>query len=197
MKRAMTMAAVLVAVAACDRGLSPSDSVDALMAAVTAKDSVEIARLVDVTRVSQSAVDPLIEAAGQLSEMDPDGFGEQTGGFGLEMLQQFRPMIAPFIEQFFWQMLLDPEATQRGPLAQVLRGRDIRLDKLAAAYQGVISQSENGADSVLATVELAPDDVAIGPVRLALQLERAEGYWRVVAFSNLAQTFGELLERDR
>ena len=197
MNRWLTVTVLLVAAMACDSGLSPTESVDALMEAVTAKDSVEIARLVDLPRVSESAVDPLIEAASRLSDMDPDGFGQQTGGMGVELLQQFRPMIAPLIEQFFWQMLLDPESVQRGPLGPVLGGREIRIDEMAAAYQGVLSEREEGPDTVVVTIELAPDDAEIPPIAVELRLGRAEGYWVVVAFSDLAQTFAELMEQGR
>ena len=199
MNRSLTVTVLLVVVAAtaCDRGLSPAESVDALVEAVTAKDSVEIARLIDLPRVSESAVDPLIEAASLLSDMDPDVFRLQTGGMGVEMLLQFRPMIAPLIEQLFWQMLLDPEAAQRGPLGSVLGGREIRVDEMAAAYQGVLSEREEGPDTVVVTVELAPDDANIQPIAVELRLGRAEGHWVVVAFSNLAQTFAELVEQGR
>ena len=193
--RSFAIASVLLAVAACERGLSPSDSVDALMDAVTVKDSVEIARFVDLPRVAESAVDPLIDAAGRLSELDPDGFGQQTGSMGVQMLEQFRPMIAPLIEQLFWQMLLDPEAAQRGPLAAALGGRDIRLDEMASSYQGVVSQHEEGPDEIVLGLELAPDDADVEPITVDVRLERQEGYWKVVAFSNLSQTFGELMER--
>lgn len=197
MNRSLTLTALLVAVMACDRGLSPAESVDALMHAVTAKDSVEIARLVDLPRVSESVVDPLLEAASRLSDMDPDFFGRQTGGMGIEMLRQFRPMIAPFIEQLFWQLLLDPESAQRGPLGSVLGGREIRIDEMAAAYRGVLSEREEGPDTVVVTVELAPDDADMQPVAVELRLERTDGYWVVVAFSDLAPTFAELMERGR
>ena len=197
MNRSLTVAVLLLAAAACDRGLSPTGSVDALMDAVAAKDSVEIARLADLSRVSESAVDPLIESANRLADIDPDGFGRQTGGMGLEMLTQFRPMIAPFIEQLFWQMLLDPEATQRGPLGSVLGGREIRIDEMVSAYQGVLSERDEGPDTVVVTVELAPDGARIQPIAIELRLGRAEGYWVVVAFSDLAQTFAELMEQGR
>ena len=197
MNQSLTVTVLLVTAMACDRALSPTQSVDALMDAVATKDSVEIARLVDLPRVSESVVDPLIEAASRLSDMDPDGFGRQTGGMGVEMLRQFRPMIAPFVEQLFWQMLLDPESAQRGPLGSVLGGREIRIDEMVAAYRGVLSEREEGPDTVTVTVELAPDDAEIQPVAVELRLGRAEGYWVVVAFSDLAQTFAELMERER
>jgi hypothetical protein len=166
------------------------------MDAVAAKDSVEIARLVDLPRVSESAVDPLVDAANRLSDMDPDGFGRRTGP-GLEMLRQFRPMIAPFIEQMFWQLLLDPESAQRGPLGSALGGREIRIDEMASAYQGVSSEREEGPDSVIVTVELVPVGAEIQTIALELRLGRAEGYWVVVAFSDLAQTLAEFMERGR
>ncbi len=197
MNRSLTVTMLLVAAMACDRGMSPAESVDALMEAVAAKDSVGIARLIDLPRVSESAVDPLIDAAGRLSDMDPDGFGQQTGGMGVEMLRQFRPMIAPLIEQLFWQMLLDPESAQRGMLGSVLGGREIRIDEMAAAYRGVLSEREEGPDTVVVTVELAPDNAEIQPIAVELRLGRAEGYWVVVAFTDLAQTFAELMEQGR
>ncbi len=95
MNRSLTVTMLLVAAMACDRGMSPAESVDALMEAVAAKDSVGIARLIDLPRVSESVVDPLLEAGSRLSDLDPDVFGRQTGGMGVEMLRQFRPMIAP------------------------------------------------------------------------------------------------------
>ena len=194
-KRTFSVTVMLVITLACDRSLSPSESVDALMNAVTAKDSVEIAKYVDLPGVAESAVDPLIEAAGRLSELDPSGFGQQTGGMGMQMLEQFRPMIAPLIEQMFWQMLLDPEALQRGPLASVLGDRTIRFDEISSAYQGVVSQLEEGPDEIVVQVELAPEDLDGRSITVDLRLERAEGYWRVIAFSGLGETFGELMER--
>jgi hypothetical protein len=92
-------------------------------------------------------------------------------------------------------MLLDPEALQRGPLASVLGNRDIRFDEIASAYQGVVSQREEGPDEIVVEVELAPEDLAGQSIVVNLRLERAEGYWRVIAFSDLAETFGELMER--
>ncbi len=194
-KRMFPITVMLVTAVACNRGLSPSESVDALMDAVTAKDSVEIAKYVDLPGVAESAVDPLIEVAGRLSELDPSGFGQQMGGVGMQMLEQFRPMIAPLIEQVFWQMLLDPEALQRGPLASVLGNRDIRFDEIASAYQGVVSQREEGPDEVMVEVELAPEDLDGQSIIVDLRLERAEGHWIVIAFSDLAETFGELMQR--
>jgi hypothetical protein len=106
-------------------------------------------------------------------------------------------MIAPFIEQLFWQMLLYPESTQRGPLGSVLGGREIRIDEMASAYRGVLSEREEGPDTVVVTVELAPEDTEIQTIVIELRLGRAEGYWVVVAFSDLARTFAELLEQGR
>ena len=68
---------------------------------------------------------------------------------------------------------------------------------MVAAYRGVLSEREEGPDTVTVTVELAPDDAEIQPVAVELRLGRAEGYWVVVAFSDLAQTFAELMERER
>ena len=197
MNRSLTVTMLLVAGMACDRGLSPTESVDALMEAVTAKDSVEIARLIDVPRVSESVVDPLLEAGSRLSDLDPDVFGRQTGGMGIEMLLQFRPMIAPFIEQFFWQMLLDPESVQRGPIGSVLGGREIRIDEMGSAYRGVLSERAEGPDTVVVTVEFAPDNAEIQPFAVELRLGRAEDYWVVVAFTDLTQIFAELMEQGR
>ena len=83
--------------------------------------------------------------------------------------------------------------SERGPRASVLGGRNIRFDEMASAYQGVLSQQEEGPDEVVVEVEIAPDDAQ--PFTVELRLQRAEGYWRVIAFSNLAQTFGSLMER--
>lgn len=185
---------VLLAAAACDRGLSPSASVDALVEAVKARDSVEVARFLDLQRVAESAVDPLIGMAEQMMEMDPDGFGRQTGGIGVEMLEQFRPMIAPLMEQVFWQMLLTPDAVRQGPLAAVLGDRDLEFDKITTAYQGVVYEREAGEERI-AGIQLAGEAPGAPTVTIEVLLEAEEGYWHVVAFIDLAETLTGLVER--
>ncbi len=70
------LSALLVA---CNSAPSPSETVDLLIEAVREGDSVQVARFIDLARVSESAVDPLFQAAAMMDAADPDRFRAQTG----------------------------------------------------------------------------------------------------------------------
>lgn len=191
MKRTLTTG-LLLACAACDFGSTPSESVDLLVEAVRSKDSVEVARFIDIGRVAESAVDPLLLAATLMSRVDPDRFRRQTGGMGIEVLEQFRPMIAPLMEQLFWQMMLDPESLRQGPLGMMLGNRELPFEDLASAYQGVLREEREGNKAIVA-IELLDENSGRPPMVLQLRLERVEGDWQVVAFDNLSGAIAEVM----
>ena len=112
----------------------------------------------------------------------------------MEMLEQFRPMIAPLMEQVFWQMLLTPDAVRQGPLAAVLGDRALEFDKITTAYQGVVYEREAGEERI-AGIQLAGEAPGAPTVTIEVLLEAEEGYWRVVAFIDLAETLTGLVER--
>jgi len=192
MKRTLRTGLLSLACAACEFGSTPSESVDLLVEAVRSKDSVEVARFIDVRRVAESAVDPLLQAAALMSRVNPDLFRRQTGGMGVEMLEQFRPMIAPLMEQLFWQMMLDPESLQQGPLGMMLRNQELPFENLASAYRGVLSEHQEGNEAIVA-IELLDEDSDRPPMVFQLRLERIEGDWQVVAFENLSDAIEEAM----
>ncbi len=181
-----------LACVACEFGSTPSESVDLLVDAVRSKDSVEVARFVDIRRVAESAVDPLLQAAALMSRVNPDLFRRQTGGMGVEMLEQFRPMIAPLMEQLFWQMMLDPESLQQGPLGMMLGNQELPFKNLASAYQGVLREHQEGNEAIVA-IELLDEGSGRPPMVFQLRLERVEGDWQVVAFENLSDAIAEAM----
>ena len=192
MKRTLTTGLLLLVCAACESGPTPSESVDLLVEAVRSKDSVEVARFIDVLRVAESAVDPLLLAAALMSRVDPDRFRRRTGGMGIEVLEQFRPMIAPLMEQLFWQMMLDPESFQRGPLSMMLGNQELPFEDLASAYQGVLREEREGNKAIVA-IELLNENSDRPPMVFQLRLERVEGDWQVVAFDNLSDAIAEVM----
>jgi hypothetical protein len=193
MKRSVTTTLLFLAGAACDFGPTPSETVDLLVEAVRARDSVEVARYIDVQRVAESAVDPLIQAATLMGQADPQRFRQQTGGLGVEMLEQFRPMIAPLMEQLFWQMMLDPEALQEGPIGMFLGNQPLPFEGLGNAYRGVLNEQREG-DEALVAIELLEEGTP--PMVLQLRLERIEGDWQVVEFDNLSEAIAEALRNS-
>jgi hypothetical protein len=192
MKRTLTTGLLLLACVACEFGSTPSESVDLLVEAVQSKDSVEVARFIDIRRVAESAVDPLLQAAALMSRVDPDRFRRQTGGMGVEMLEQFRPMIAPLMEQLFWQMMLDPESLKQGPLGMMLGNQELPFKNLASAYQGVLREQREGNEATVA-IELLNEDSGRPPMVFQLRLERIGGVWQVVAFENLSEAISEAM----
>ena len=192
MKRTLTTGLLLLVCAACESGPTPSESVDLLVEAVRSKDSVEVARFIDVLRVAESAVDPLLLAAALMSRVDPDRFRRQTGGMGIEVLEQFRPMIGPLMEQLFWQMMLDPESLQQGPLGMMLGNQELPFKDLASAYRGVLREHQEGNEAIVA-IELLDEDSGRPPMVFQLRLERIEGDWQVVAFENLSDAIAEAM----
>jgi len=192
MKRTLTTGLLLLACAACEFGSTPSESVDLLVEAVRSKDSVEVARFIDIGRVAESAVDPLLLAAALMSRVDPDRFRQQTGGMGIDVLEQFRPMIAPLMEQLFWQMMLDPESLRQGPLGMMLGNRELPFEDIASAYQGVLREEREGNKAIVA-IELLDENSGRPPMVFQLRLERVEGDWQVVAFDNLSDAIAEVM----
>jgi hypothetical protein len=191
MRRSLTVGCLLLAAAAC--GPSPGETVDSLVEAVRARDSVTVARYIDVGRVAESAVDPLIAAATAMSQADPDRFRRQTGAVGPEVLEQLRPMIAPVMEQLFWQMMLDPEGLQQGPLGMMLGSQRLPFQELGEAYQGVVQEQRDG-DEAIVSVELTNEAAGTPTVVVQLRLERIEGDWQVVGFENLSDVVAEALD---
>jgi len=192
MKRTLTTGLLLLACAACKFGSTPSESVDLLVNALRSKDSVEVARFIDIRRVAESAVDPLLLAAALMSRVDPDRFRQQTGGMGIDVLEQFRPMIAPLMEQLFWQMMLDPESLQQGPLGMMLGNQKLPFEDIASAYQGVLREEREGNKAIVA-IELLDENSGRPPMVFQLRLERVEGDWQVVAFDNLSDAIAEVM----
>ena len=190
MKRWLSTTSILLVGMACNFGASPSDSVDLLVEAIKARDSVEVARYIDIRRVSEAAVEPLIQAANLMSETNPDALPGQAGGLAFGMLEQFRPMIAPFMEQILWQMMLDPESLAQGPMGMILGNRPLPFQELGSAYQGVLEERTEGNESIVA-IELSNEDSGNPPVVLKMRLERVEGKWQVIAFENLSEIVTE------
>ncbi len=190
MMRCLSTTSMLLVALACNFGGSPSDTVERLVEAIKAKDSVEVARYIDVRRVSEAAVDPLIQAANLMSQTNPEAVPGQAGGLGLGMLEQFRPMIAPFMEQIFWQMMLDPESLAQGPMGTMLGGQSLPFEELGTAYNGVLEERTDGDESIVA-IELLNADAGSPPMVLELRLERVEGDWQVIAFENLSDVIAK------
>ena len=185
MMRWLSTTSMLIVGLACNFGASPSDTVEHLVEAIKAKDSVEVARYIDIRRVSEAAVDPLIEAANLMSQTSPDALPGQAGGLGFGMLEQFRPMIAPLMEQIFWQMMLDPESLAQGPMGMMLGDQPLPFEELGSAFQGVLEERTEGNESIVA-IELLNEDSGNPPMVLEMRLERVEGDWQVIAFENLS-----------
>ncbi len=190
MKRRLPTTSVLLVGLACNFGASPSESVERLVEAIKARDSVEVARYIDIRRVSEAAVDPLIQAANLMSQANPDAVPGPAGGINFEMLEQFRPMIAPFMEQIFWQMMLDPESLAQGPMGMVLGNQPLPFEDLGSAYQGVLEERTEGSESIVA-IELLNEDSGRPPMVLEMRLEQVHGEWQVIAFENLTDIIAE------
>ncbi len=190
MMRWLATTSMLLVGLACNFGASPSDTVEHLVEAIKAKDSVEVARYIDVRRVSEAAVDPLIQAANLMSQANPDALPGHAGGLSFEMLEQFRPMIAPFMEQILWQMMIDPESLAQGPMGMVLGNQPLPFEDLGSAYQGVLEERTEGSESIVA-IELLNEDSGDPPMVLEMRLEQVHGEWQVIAFENLTDIIAE------
>ena len=190
MKRWLSTTSMLLVGLACNFGASPSDSVERLVEAIKARDSVEVARYIDIRRVSEAAVDPLIQAANLMSQTNPDALPGRAGALNFGMLEQFRPMIAPFLEQILWQMMLDPESLAQGPMGMILGNRPLPFGELGSAFQGVLEERTEGNEAIVA-IELLNDESGVLPLVLEMRLEQVEGEWRVIAFENLSDIIAE------
>ena len=155
-----------------------------------------IARHADIGRLAESAVDPLIESADMLGELGLGGLEGATGGMAAQMLEQFRPMIAPLMEQMFWQMLLDPESFRQGLFGAALGEREIPFEEIAEAYQGVAYELDADRDQRIVGIDLAREESA-DTVTIELILERGEDGWRVVEFADLADAIAETVGSGR
>jgi hypothetical protein len=191
MRRQVFFLLIATGALGCRSEPSPSDTIDRLVEAVQARDSVEVARYIDVGRVAESSVDPLFQAATILEQNDPDGFRAQTGGMGVEMLEQFRPMLAPLMETVFWQMMLHPEELQEGPLSTLIGDKPLPFEQLGENYQGVSNERSDG-DDVIVSVGVA-NEAANHSVTIDMRLERGEDGWKVVSFENLADTIASVM----
>jgi len=174
---------------ACSSSPSPSETVDLLIEAVQARDSLAIARYIDIGRVAESSVDPLFQAATLMEQNDPDGFRQKTGGMGMDALRQFRPMVAPLMETLFWQMMLHPEELQSGMLAPILGDQSFPFEEIGDGYQGVAGERMDGDDAIV-TVEIGSD---VRMSTIEMRLEEGEDGWRVVSFENLAETITNVM----
>ncbi len=190
MKRWLSTTSILLVGLACNFGASPSDTVERLVEAIKARDSVEVARYIDIRRVSEAAVDPLIQAANLMSETNPDALPGQAGALNFGMLEQFRPMIAPFMEQILWQMMLHPESLAQGPLGMILGDQPLPFEELGSTFQGVLDERTEGDESIVA-IELSNEDSGNPPMVIEMRLERVEGEWQVIAFENLSDIITE------
>ena len=190
MKRWLSTTPILLVGVACNFGASPSETVDRLVEAIKAKDSVEVARYIDIRRVSEAAVDPLIQAANLMSQANPDALPGEAGALGFGMLEQFRPMIAPLMEQVLWQMMLDPESLKQGPMGMMLGNQPLPFGELGSAYQGVLEERTDGTESIVA-IELLNEDSGRPPLVLEMRLAQVHGEWQVIAFENLADIIAE------
>ena len=190
MKRWLSTTPILLVGVACNFGASPSETVDRLVEAIKAKDSVEVARYIDIRRVSEAAVDPLIQAANLMSQTNPEALPGQAGALGFGMLEQFRPMIAPLMEQVLWQMMLDPESLKQGPMGMMLGNQPLPFDELGSAYQGVLEERTDGNESIVA-IELLNEDSGRPPLVLEMRLAQVHGEWQVIAFENLTDIIAE------
>ena len=190
MKRWISTTPILLVGVACNFGASPSETVDRLVEAIKAKDSVEVARYIDIRRVSEAAVDPLIQAANLMSQTNPEALPGEAGGLGFGMLEQFRPMIAPLMEQVLWQMMLDPESLKQGPMGMMLGNQPLPFEELGSAYQGVLEERTDGTESIVA-IELLNEDSGRPPLVLEMRLAQVHGEWQVIAFENLTDIIAE------
>ena len=190
MKRWLSATPILLVGVACNFGASPSETVDRLVEAIKAKDSVEVARYIDIRRVSEAAVDPLIQAANLMSQTNPEALPGEAGALGFGMLEQFRPMIAPLMEQVLWQMMLDPESLKQGPMGMMLGNQPLPFEELGSAYQGVLEERTDGTESIVA-IELLNEDSGRPPLVLEMRLAQVHGEWQVVAFENLSDIITE------
>ena len=190
MKRWFSTTPILLVGVACNFGASPSETVDRLVEAIKAKDSVEVARYIDIRRVSEAAVDPLIQAANLMSQTNPEALPGEAGALGFGMLEQFRPMIAPLMEQVLWQMMLDPEGLKQGPMGMMLGNQPLPFEELGSAYQGVLEERTDGTESIVA-IELLNEDSGRPPLVLEMRLAQVHGEWQVVAFENLGDIITE------
>lgn len=191
---ALTQARVLCAIlvctfTACGSTPSPSETVDLLIESIQARDSVAIARYIDVGRVSESSVDPLFQAATLMERNDPERFRQQTGGMGIEALQQFRPMVAPLMETLFWQMMLHPEELESGMLAPIMGDQAFPFEDVGERYRGVAAETMEGNDAIV-SLEMGDD---MRSTTIDVRLEQGEDGWKVVAFENLAETIANVL----
>lgn len=191
MTRLAAVALIGCFVAACSSEPSPSETIDLLVEAIQARDSVEVLKYIDVGRVAESSVDPLFQAATLMEQNDPEKFRAQTGGMGVEMLEQFRPMLAPLMESLFWQMMLNPQALQEGPMAPLIGDQPLPFDQLGDNYGGVTDERMDGDDAIV-SVHLA-DEAADHSVTIDMRLARGDDGWKVVAIENLAETIARVM----
>lgn len=191
MKRLAAVALLGCLATACSSEPSPSETIDLLVEAVQARDSVEVAKYIDISRVAESSVDPLFQAATLMEQNDPERFRAQTGGMGVEMLEQFRPMLAPLMESLFWQMMLNPQALQEGPMAPLLGDQPLPFERLGDNYRGVTDERMDGDDAIV-SVQLE-DEAANHSVSIDMRLAKGDDGWKVVAFENLAETIATVM----
>lgn len=192
---ALVVVVALVALVVLLSGPKPEDSLDHARAAYLQRDQANFDRYVDVSSVLSDGVDQI--AGVILQQNNTGGLARVAIAAAVPALKGiYLPSASRAIDQFIISGVLpqDPQSSSSDPATALIASYvSAVLRKVAASalsYQGVESELISNGTATLAVRVATP--LSSQPMVLKVKMQKAGGYWRVVAIEDLAGLLREL-----
>ena len=192
---ALVVVVALVALAALLSGPKPEDSLDHARVAYLQRNQANFDRDVDVSSVLSDGVDQI--AGVIMQQNNTGGLARVAIAAAVPALKGiYLPSASRAIDQFIISGVLpqDPQSSSSDPATALIASYvSAVLRKVAASalsYQGVESELISNGTATLAVRVATP--LSSQPMVLKVKMQKAGGYWRVVAIEDLAGLLREL-----
>ncbi|HEX5208952.1 MAG TPA: DUF4339 domain-containing protein [Steroidobacteraceae bacterium] len=176
-------------------GPKPEDSLDHARAAYLQRDQANFDRYVDVSSVVSDGVDQIVAVI--MQQNNTGGLARVAVEAAVPALKSiYLPSASRAIDQFIISGVLpqDPQSSSNDPATALIASYvSAVLRKVAASglsYQGVESKLISNGTAMLAVRVATP--LSSQPMVLKVRMQKAGGYWRVVAIEDLAGLVREL-----
>lgn len=186
---ALVVVVALVVLAALLSGPKPEDSLDHARAAYLRRDQANFDRYVDVSSVLSDGVDQMVDAI--MEQNNTSGLARVAIAAAVPALKSiYLPSASQAVDQFIISGVLpqDPQSSSSDPAAALIASNvSAALRKVAASaltYQGVESDVISNDTATLAVRVATP--LSSQPMVVKVRMQKASGYWRVVAIEDLA-----------
>ena len=192
---AVVVVAALVVLAVLLSGSKPEDSLDHARAAYLQRDQANFDRYVDVASVLSDSVDQIVGA--MMQQNNTGSLARLAIGAAVPALKSvYLPSASRAIDQFIISGALpqDPQSPGGDAAGSLIAGYvSAAIRKVAMSgmsYQGVETKSISGNSATLDVRVATP--LSSKPALLRVRMQKADGYWRLVAIEDLAGLFREL-----